>query len=307
MTKPAWLHASLRRGSIGLAGGSVLLLVMLGLVVSSQRDWRNRAATLQRENTSLQLTQLAHELTAQSAQLADRARELAQSEAVVRLVQENTDASADRLELADMSRGSVDALLVLTASRAVRFSVTFANGQLSEQPPDPALAQFVESNVQSDGANRASAIAGFTGDRWITARPVTGHAPSNAILGWVVLSRSLSAALVAQLANSVSGSLTAQPLKDFDSSPVNSADSFSATTSLSRDDSSGFIALRDASGRPVRVLRLTPVAGVSGAAFSKPQTAGSSASGYVLAALLVLLAIVAVVLVGLRRYFRHQR
>src|SRR5450631_1124584 len=307
MNKPPWLDASLRRGSIWMAGGTVLLLVVLGLVVSSQRDWRNRAATLQRENTSLQLTQLAHELTAQSAQLADRARELAESEAVVRLVQENADASADRLELADMSRRSVDALLVLTASRVVRFSVTFANGQLSEQPPDPVLAQFVESIIQSDGANRASPIATFTGDRWIIARPVTGHAPSNAFLGWVVLSRSLSTAMVAQLANSVSGSLTAQPLKDFDSSAVQSADSFSVTTGLSRDDSSGLIALRDASGRPVRLLRLTPVPSASGAAFSKPETAGSSASGYVLAALLVLLAIVAVVLVGLRRYFRHQR
>jgi diguanylate cyclase (GGDEF)-like protein/PAS domain S-box-containing protein len=307
MSTPPWLHASLRRGSIWLAGGTVLLLVVLGLVASSQRDWRNRAATLERENTILQLTQLAHELTAQSAGLADRARELAESEAVVRLVQENTDASADRLELADMSRRSVDALLVLTASRAVRFSVTIVNGQISEQPPDPALAQFVESISQSEGANRVSPIATFTGDRWIVVRPVTGHAPSNAILGWVVLSRSLSAALEAQLAKSVSGSLSTLPLKDFDSSAVQSADSVSVTTGLSPDDSSGFIALRDASGQPVRVFRLTPRASVSGAAFSRPEPSGGSALAYVLAALSVLLAIVAVVLIGLRRYFRHQR
>jgi diguanylate cyclase (GGDEF)-like protein/PAS domain S-box-containing protein len=283
------------------------MVVVLGLVVSSQQDWRNRAATLERQNKRLQLAQLAHELTAQSDRLADGARELAESEAVIRLLQENTDASADRLELADMSRRRVDALLVLSASRAVRFSVTMADGQISEQPPDPALAQFVESITQSDAANRAAQIATFTDDRWIIARAVTAHAPSNSILGWVVVSRSLSAALVAQLGNSVGGSLTVQPLKDVDSSPVPTTDAFSVTTGLSRDDSSGALTLRDASGRAVRAFRLTPDEGTSGAAFSRPDPAGSGASGYLWAALLALLAIIAVVIVGMRRYLRHQR
>jgi diguanylate cyclase (GGDEF)-like protein/PAS domain S-box-containing protein len=307
MSWQTWRHASLRGRPIWLAGGSVLIVVVLGLVVSSQQDWRNRAATLERQNKRLQLAQLAHELTAQSDRLADGARELAESEAVIRLLQENTDASADRLELADKSRRRVDALLVLSASRAVRFSVTMADGQISEQPPDPALAQFAESITQSDAANRAAQIATFTDDRWIIARAVTGHAPSNSILGWVVVSRSLSAALVAQLGNSVGGSLTVQPLKDVDSSPVPTTDAFSVTTGLSRDDSSGALTLRDASGRAVRAFRLTSDKGTSGAAFSRPDPAGSGASGYLWAALLALLAIIAVVIVGMRRYLRHQR
>jgi diguanylate cyclase (GGDEF)-like protein/PAS domain S-box-containing protein len=303
MSRQTWLHASLRgRPIFWLAGGAVLIVVVLGLLLSSQRDWHNRAATLERENMGLQLTQLAHELTAQSDRLADGARELAESEAVIRLLQENTDSSADRLELADMSRHRVDALLVLTATRAVRFSVTMADGQLSEQPPGPALAQFAESITQSDAANRAAQIATFTDDRWIIARAVTGHATSNSVLGWVVVSRSLSAALVAQLGHSVSGSLTVQPLKDLDSSsPVPTTEAFGVTTGLSRNDSSGTLTLRDAGGRAVRAFRLTP----AGAGAS-----GSGVSGYLWAALLALLVIVAVVIVvivGMRRYLRHQR
>ena len=305
MSRLAWLQATLHRGPIWLAGGTVLLLVVLGLTISSQRNWRIRAAVLQRENTSLQLTQLEHEFRAQSDQLAEHARELAESESVARLVQENTDASADRLALVDMSRHSVDALLVLTASHGVRFSVTMSNGQLSEQPPDPALIQLVESVAQSDTASRPSQIATFTDGRWIIARSINGRAASASAPGWVVVSRSLSAALVAQLAKSVSGSLTPQPLQEFDTSAVPAAGYFNVTTTLSGDNSSGFIALRDAGGRPVRVFRLT-----SGAEFSRGESAGSGASAYALAALLVLLVVVAVVtvvIVGMRRYFRHQR
>jgi len=288
-----------------LAGGTLLLVVVLGLALSSQRDWRNRAAVLERENTSLQLTQLAHDLRAQSDQLAEHARELAESEAAFRLVQDNTDASADRLALADMARRSVDALLVLNASRAVRFSVTVVNGQLSEQPPDPVLMQLIESAAQSAAASRPSQVATFADDRWIIARPVNARAPSAPPLGWVVVSRSLSPALVAQLARSVSGSLTAQPLKEFDPSAVPTADAFNVTSTLSHDNSSGFIALRDASGRPVRVFRLTPGAASSAAEFSGSEL--PRADGFVLAALLALLAIVAIVIVAVRRYFRHQR
>jgi diguanylate cyclase (GGDEF)-like protein/PAS domain S-box-containing protein len=308
MSRQTWLHASLHgRPIFWSAGGAVLIVAVLGLLLSSQRDWHNRAATLERENMGLQLTQLAHELTAQSGRLADGARELAESDAVIRLLQENTDASADRLELADMSRHRVDALLLLTASRSVRFSVTMADGQLSEQPPDPALAQFAESITQSDAANRAAQITTFTDDRWIIARAVTGRAPSNSVLGWVVVSRSLSAALVAKLGSSVSGSLTVLPLKEVDSSPVPATEAFGVTTGLSRNGSSGTLILRDAGGRAVRAFRLTPGTGASGAEFSGAEPAGSGVSAYLWAALLALLAIIAVVIVGMRRYLRHQR
>jgi diguanylate cyclase (GGDEF)-like protein/PAS domain S-box-containing protein len=297
----------LQRRPVWLAGGTLLVLVVLGFALSSQRDWRNRAAVLERENTGLQLTQLAHDLREQSDQLAEQARELAESEPVLRVVQENTDASAERLALADMARRGVDALLVLNASHAVRFSVTVVNGQLSEQPPDPVLMQLIESATQSEAASRPSQLATFADDRWIIARPVNGHAPSASPLGWVVVSRSLSPALVAKLARSVSGSLTAQPLKEFDPAAVPTADAFNVTSTLSRDNSSGFIVLRDASGRPVRVFRLTPGTASSGAEFSTPELPRTRTNGYALAALLALLGIVAAAIVAVRRYFRHQR
>ena len=300
MSGQARLQALLHRRPVWLAGGTLLVLMVLGLALSSQRDWRNRAAVLERENTRLQLTQLAHDLRAQSDQLAERARELAESEPVLRLVQENPDASADRLALADMARRGVDALLVLDASRAVRFSVTVVDGQLSEQPPDPEVMQLIESRAQSEEASRPSQLATFADDRWIIARPVNGHAPSASPLGWVVVSRSLSPALVAQLARSVSGSLTAQPLREFDPSAVPTADAFNVTSTLSRDDSSGFIVLRDAGGRPVRVFRLTP----GTASLELPR---SRTEGLAVAALPALLAIVALAIVAVRRHFRHQR
>src|SRR5277367_380589 len=142
MTSLAWLRAALRQPRAWLALGGLFALVLLGLSVSSQHDWRQRSASLERENLELQLAQLAREFAAQPDQLADRARELADSEAVARLLQENSDASAERLELANMARSGVDALLVLSASRAVRFGVTATNGQLNEQAPDPELTRI---------------------------------------------------------------------------------------------------------------------------------------------------------------------
>jgi diguanylate cyclase (GGDEF)-like protein/PAS domain S-box-containing protein len=288
MSRRAWFPASLHRRPTWIAGGAALLFVLIGLLVLSQRDWRNRAATLERENIALRLAQVARDLTAQSDQLADRARELAQSEAVIRLLQENADASADRSELARISRRGIDALLVLSASHAVRFS---------EQPPDPTLMRFMENN--------APGTATFIDDRWITAYPVSGSDPAVATLGWVVVSRSLSPAWVAQLAKSVSASLAVQPLGEFDPSPVKTADALSVTTGFYPGTSAGFIALRDAGGRPLQVWRLTPSAGAYGAGLSRPPSAGVSAYAY--AAVLVLLAIAAAVGVGLRRYVRQQR
>jgi len=80
MAKAAWIQTLLQRRSLWLAGVALLLLLLLGSVALSQRDWRDRASVLERENLSLQLAQLARELTAQSEQLAERTRELAESD-----------------------------------------------------------------------------------------------------------------------------------------------------------------------------------------------------------------------------------
>ncbi|HEY2464266.1 MAG TPA: EAL domain-containing protein [Steroidobacteraceae bacterium] len=306
MAKTVWIQTLLQRRLLGLAGVAFLLLLLLGSVALSQRSWRNRASALERENLGLQLAQVSRELTAQSEQLAERTRELAESDAVIRLVQETVDPSADRLELADVSRRDLDALLVLSASRAVRFSVTVSDGQLSEQPPEPALMQLVESlAASSETANRSSQLQTFTDDRWLVVRPVIGHA-SPAVLGWVVATRSLSPGLISRLANSVRGTLSAQPAKAFDSAAGQPAGAFGVTTQLSTEDASGFAVLHDASGRAVRALRLTRAANASGAPSSAPEPAGG-ATGYMLIGVLMLLVIAGIILFTLRRYFRHQR
>src|SRR5580704_9847743 len=306
MAKGAWIQTLLQRRSPWVAGVAFLFLLLLGLVALSQRDWRNRASVLERENLSLQLAQLARELTAQSEHLADRTRELAESDAVIRLVQETTDPSADRLELADVSRRDLDALLVLSAPRAVRFSITVTDGQLSEQPPEPALMQLVDSLAASpETATRSSQLMTFSDDRWLVVRPVIGHA-SPAVLGWVVATRVLSPGLIAHLASSVGGTLSVQPTKAFDSAPATAAGAFAVTTQLSSEDSSGFAVLRDASGRTVRVLRLARAANTAGASYSAPEHGGIS-SGYLVTGLLMLLVIVGIILFAIRRNFRHQR
>ena len=321
MIQQAWLRAALRQRPAWLAATGLLALIVLGLLVASQRDWRRRAAVLERENMSLQLTQLAQEIAAESHRLVERARDLAESDAAAGLVQDSSDASADRLQLADMSRQGVDAVLVLTASHALRFSVASVNGQLHEQPPDPSLMRLVEpltaASQWSEAASRAPQFVSFTGDRWVVARAVSARAAPAAILGWVVVTRTLSPARLSQLARSVSASILVQPLQGFDPSAfpndtndavaVRSAEEFSVTTHLSPDDSSGYAALRDASGRPLRVLHVLR-APTRDATSSEPRARlGGGDTAYILGALLVLLALVAVLILALKGYFRHQR
>jgi diguanylate cyclase (GGDEF)-like protein/PAS domain S-box-containing protein len=309
MAKVASIQTLLQRRSTWQAAAAVLLLVLLGCIASSQRDWRNRAALLERENVSLQLARIARELTAQSEQLAERTRELADSDAVIRLVQETSDPSADRLELADESRRNLDALLVLSSSRAVRFSVTVTDGQLSEQPPEPALMQLVESYATSaETVNRDSQWMTFSDDRWLVVRPVIGHA-SPAVMGWVAASRTLSPRLISQLADSLRGTLSLQPATGLDPLTLKPDGAFGVTTQMSANEPSGLAVLRDAGGRAVRVLRL---ARAPGAAPSAPGSSSGSAeaaggAGYMLTGLLMLLAIVGIIAFALRRYFRHQR
>src|SRR5271167_2652109 len=321
MTEQAWLPAALLRRWVWLAAMGLTVLVLLGLLALSQRDWRRRASALERENISLQLTQVAQQITNESHRLVERARDLAESDAAAGLVQDNPDAAADRLELADISRQGLDEVLVLTASHAPRFSVTIVNGSLSEQPPDPSLMRLVESLVpqqSSDTVNVAPQWVRFTGDRWVVVRAVTARASPAPILGWVVVERALSPARFLPPARSESESLLLQPMQKFDASAfpnnagdaasVRSAGEFSVTTHLSPDGSTGYAALRDAGGRPMSVLQLVREPPMPDAALPEPRAGlGGGAMAYVLAALLVLLALVAVLIFALKGYFRRQR
>jgi diguanylate cyclase (GGDEF)-like protein/PAS domain S-box-containing protein len=303
MSNWALAKLSSRQQSLGLAAAALTAAVLLTLIILSQREWRNRAAALERENTSLQLEQLARELTAQSEHLLDRTRGLADSDAALRLVQETTDPSADRLELADLSRHGVDALLVLSASRTVRFSVAIANGQIAEQAPDPVLMREIES-VAAEPGNHLAQTATFGDDRWIAVRPVFGHA-SPAVMGWVAASRSLTPALIAQLGGSLQGRVVPQSAKDTDPALSKAGAPLSVTTQLSSDNASGSVVLRDAAGSAARVLKFTRSASGEGAPAS--AYAGGGIIGYLISGLVSLLVIGSGVALALRRYFRHQR
>jgi diguanylate cyclase (GGDEF)-like protein/PAS domain S-box-containing protein len=308
------------RKSLWLAVCCLPLLILFVLAVSSQRHWQHRAAALELENLNLQLKQLAREVTRESGQLADRARAMAESELIAQLVQDNSAASPDRSALINLARGNVDAFVVVSASQAVRFSATIADDRLIEGPPDPGLIRFLASAAAlptpQDMPSRVRASLGFADDQWVVARPIMSRASPASILGWVVVARSVSAAMVAQLAQSASGTLVAHPLRGYDVSalpegllkPVANppAAGFDVTTHLSRDKSFGYAALRDASGRAVWVFRLTAPAS-TGATTAEPVAGPNGGMGDIFAALSVLLVIVAVALFAFKRHVRQQK
>jgi diguanylate cyclase (GGDEF)-like protein/PAS domain S-box-containing protein len=184
------------------------------VAVSSQRHWQQRAAVLERENLNLQLGQLAREVARGADDLIDRAHDLAESELIARLAQDDSVAPADRTALVGLTRQTVDALLVVSASQTVRFSAKFAGDQLTEQLPVPEAMQLLASAAAS------STTTGFADDQWIVAQPIISRASPGSLLGWVVVTRSLSAPVAARLARSVSGSLVAHLLREFDAATL---------------------------------------------------------------------------------------
>ena len=57
MSKAAWIQTLLQRRSLWLAGVACVLLLLLGSVVLSQRDWRDRAWGLERARSAFRPAQ----------------------------------------------------------------------------------------------------------------------------------------------------------------------------------------------------------------------------------------------------------
>jgi diguanylate cyclase (GGDEF)-like protein/PAS domain S-box-containing protein len=313
MTKRAAIPAWLLRPPVWLIACAVLLAAFILILLVEQQDWRRRAAALQRENLGLQLTQLAHELSTVPEHLSDRTRELAESDAIARLVQENGDISADRVELGDAARHGIDGLLILSPARTVRFSAVMVGGQLKDQPADPAVLRFAGAAASAagsaEGAIRPAQPPGFADGRWMVARAVTARNSPAAILGWVVATRALTPALIEQLERPLHGSLQLIPVQQFATEypaqmpgpdAMHIVKPISVNTVQSLDDAYGYAAVRDAAGAPVRVLRLTPTAAATAAAVAPHGDTLSSA-------LIALLAVLLLVILVLSGYFRHQR
>ena len=295
-----------------LTGAALLALVLV--MTLSQRQWKARAAALEHENTDLQLKQLAHDLTAQSNRLIDRAREAAESDVVARMATEASDAGADRAELSELSREGVESLLILNSAHGVKFSGVVTDGRLREQPPDPALLQFLDAAGTGD---RPLPMFGFAKDQWAAARPVLARNSSNAVLGWVVVARSLSPAVIAELAQSVHAQLVALPLRDF--APAVLPDSlrkavatpagngFQVTTHLAADDAFAYAALRGSKGEPVWIFKLSRPPGPVSTFESRTEARYLKDVPTLLTTLMVLAGLLVMIVVALKRYFRHHR
>src|SRR5271154_5210688 len=125
MTKREWIRALIAqrpvwRRPVWPAACALLILALFVLAFSNQRHWQHRAAALERENLKLQLEQLAREVSRESDQLVERARDLAESEAIAQLMQDNAAAPPDRSALVHLTRHTVDSLVVVSASQVVR-------------------------------------------------------------------------------------------------------------------------------------------------------------------------------------------
>jgi diguanylate cyclase (GGDEF)-like protein/PAS domain S-box-containing protein len=281
------------------------------LAVSIEWHWQHRAAVLEAENLNLRLTELAGEVRRETDQLTDRAHDMAQSASVAQLLQDNA-APPDRSALSSLAGNTFDGLLVISASQAVRFSATLADDRLTEQPPAPAMLQFLQAAAAAprspdDTLSQAPpAVAGFVDDAWIVAAPIMSRAAPISILGWLAVTRSVSAPLVAQFARSLHGKLIAHPLREFAvsglpqsllaSAATRSAGRFDVTIHASPDHSTGYVALRDADGRTVWVFRL---------ADAEPRS--GTGMGYVFAGLAVSFAIAGIALFMIRRTGRSQK
>jgi diguanylate cyclase (GGDEF)-like protein/PAS domain S-box-containing protein len=306
----------LRRPAVLLAACALpFALLILGYLLS-QHDWQARAAALERENLTLQLRQLALNITRESDELDGVARALADSDGIAELFQENTTSS--RLDAASIAQLGVNGLLVAAENGTVRFSGALIDHQLIERLPDPAILQYLESLIKT---RRSS--ADFADDQFIAAHPIVARS-SGASLGWVIATRRVSPALLTRLAASVSGSLHALPIRQFNlaAAPADigswigsrPSEASPVTTRASGTDS-GYAVLRDQMGRAVWVFRLAPKFPAYAPAADTGKEAGEGASqaaaarapGFELAVALVGLAALLAVAFGLQHYFRHRR
>ena len=320
----------LRRPAMMLAACALPFGLLVLVYFLSQHAWQARTAALERETLTLQLRQLARNITRESDELDGVARALADSDGIAELVQDN--ATSARLDAALIAQLDMNALLVAAENGTVRFSGALIDRQLIEQPPDPPILQYLESLIKSRGS-LPTPSTGFADDEFFAARPIVARS-SGTLLGWVIATRRVSPALLMRLAASVGGSLRAQPIRQFNladvpadiSSWIGSRSSTAApvTTRASGTDS-GYAVLRDQLGRAVWVFRLAPripahgsSAGTAADAVTgqdtekdagegASQSAGIRAPGVGLAALLAGLAALLALALALKQYFRHRR
>jgi diguanylate cyclase (GGDEF)-like protein/PAS domain S-box-containing protein len=256
---------------LGLLGASTLMLIAVCAV--TQHEWQTHADALQLANTKLQLTQLAREVETVATQLSERAHELSKADPIVQLLQDNSVAAQDRVELLAVPWHDVDALLVIAGTQNVRFSAAIVGGKLQEQQPDPALLRYLDTLAPNSPNFEAGT---FIGNSWIVARPIASHGSGAPVSGWLVISRNCSPELMAKMSDDVGAAVSLQAPE-----PIESSDPG--------------VLIQNAAGAPVVQLKLAHNAD------------GGPSLGWTLGALLLLAGVAAAIELAWLRQWRDKR
>jgi len=301
----------LTRPPVQLAGLGVLVAVLLTVAALGEQRRVVRETALEGEMMAVQLRQLARAVGAESQDLVERARGLAEFDAIARVVDERA-LPLSRSELGALLReADADALLLATKSGAVRLSVAMAGDKLVEETPDHALLGAVEA-LGSVVASKAAASdarnsASFVGGELVAAQPILARAAGSPVVGWIALRRSLAPRVTARLERVVTGALQGEawqlaaqhPGQDLPTLPVSPGDDQRVSAVPSADQTFGHVIVRQDDGTPVWLFRLDRTN-----AAAAPATSGLSPAviGVVIMAVALGVALFAV----RRRLGRHR-
>ena len=313
------------RRPVLIAGCGVPFAALVILYILNQRGWQEQAQLLRRENLSLQARELTLSVEKEFADLDSAARTLAESEGMSQWIQDEAGQAPPEtahLDAKSAAQLELSTIAVATAGQSVRFSAGLDGSQWLERPPDPGEIRYlsgVAAARAASAADSAAVAAAMIDDRLIAVRPIAGRT-SSAPLGWVIVTRRVSPAMVARLQRSVSGALSGWSFQQFDGSaaPADVRDwlgSKTAAPAVISTEVSGeraaYALLRDASGQPAWVFQLVP-RGAAGATAAPRGLMGLRAGRSLTLALLAFAALLSAALAaaavyGVKAYLRHRR
>jgi len=286
---------------------------ILAFHLHSQRGWEAATESLQRDNVSLRLRELAAEVRRDSDSLSLAARALAQSAGAIDLVQEGATQGA-RFETGSVAPLGLGTVLIATASQSIRWSAVLSDGQLVERPADPVLLTYLASAIGAGEARGASPA--LMNGQLVIAEPIAAR-DAPVAQGWLVATRALAPALRAALRDPAGASLQAAAQFDMDGAPPevrawlrSSAPEPGALGIHVSNAGPAYAVVRDESGAPAWIIsmaRPAPVATPGGVA-ADPVKSTNDGLTLLLAGFLALLAAAATafLIIGLRRYFSHR-
>lgn len=311
------------RRSVLIAGCAVPFAALVFLYILNQRGWQEQAQLLRQENLSLQVRELALSVEKEFADLDSAARTLAESQGMSEWVQDEPGqphAETAHLDAKIVAQLDLSSVAVATAAQSMRFSAGLDAGQLIERAPDPGEIRYLAGVAgRTQSAADSATAASMIDDRLIAAQPIAGRTAS-APLGWVIVTRRVSPAMLARLQRSVSGALSGRSFRQFDwsSAPADVRDWLGSKTAAPMavstevsGDRAAYALLRDASGRPAWVFELLPQSAASATAdtrrFMGFRAGRSLAIALIAFAALLVAAVAAVAVQAMKGYLSHRR